>query len=760
MLGSRLTAFAAIAALTACRDSLATHGIRDPDLIEIQARDMAEPGDTVVVRLWAKARVGDDGIGLPETMLRLTVTKGAGSVVPESVTTDQNGAASVRWVLGSAEDTQALRVVAPNDVAALSTLRARWVVRSVQLDMAGTSVVIDTARPRVTVLNRLGGVIARPTSTWIETEPEIPGQPVAVLSSGLLVAQGPGFVTLHASSEGVDAAPIVVRIAPHIAVLAAFDQAAPAVGGDTVIARGYRLDLAGGLTLAGALVTMMHVDSATLRVVVPPTDTELCRGWAYLPAALATGVIRTPGVRVRRPGELTLAPGDVIRLGPTRGGCLRLAPADGARYVLMYADTRPIIAAQQGSFPDYVSERLAFSVAFDRWEGGPSTVARAMPGPMSIAAAGPGDVVRPSGVAVAAPPDAIEYRAMPWRVGDRSSVSVGTGYESGTIVDASGPFVALVLDSDPLRPGELMNYRDAMVAVQREVVPMLRAALSDRIPVTTTGSGQFVIVLSKKAARGNAGIFFGSAVAVVPNLGAPFPPFPLSNPSGLFVLLAHEIAHAWQDRFNRDQCSVDIPFGCWSGSKWAVEGGATFLSQEALRRLVGEPLIGSPRWDIYDMWHYVCCDPIYSLIFGEGYADASWFLRDLLARAVYSGAPYDRAIAAVSRGALEGWYGLTPRSLTSRLTALYGTAWNPVDAYEASVWGLGMDESPSPIYQYLATVNYHWGRVGAITAGQALTGEIAGDSFGHLDLDDRGAGGAYRYSVGTDGMVWALGRVR
>ena len=49
MLASRLTAFAAIAALTACRDSLATHGIRDPDLIEIQARDMAEPGDTVVV---------------------------------------------------------------------------------------------------------------------------------------------------------------------------------------------------------------------------------------------------------------------------------------------------------------------------------------------------------------------------------------------------------------------------------------------------------------------------------------------------------------------------------------------------------------------------------------------------------------------------------------------------------------------------------------------------------------------------------------
>ena len=162
------------------------------------------------------------------------------------------------------------------------------------------------------------------------------------------------------------------HMAPRIAVLASFDQAAPAVGGDILTARGYRLDLAAGLTIGGAPALTTLVDSATLRVVLPSIDTSLCRGGAYVPAALGNGIVRTRGVLLQRPGELTLAPGEVVRLGPSRGGCLRLAPVPGAEYVLMYADTRPIISARRGSFPSYTTERFNFAVGFDRWEGEPA----------------------------------------------------------------------------------------------------------------------------------------------------------------------------------------------------------------------------------------------------------------------------------------------------------------------------------------------------------------------------------------------------
>ena len=540
-------------------------------------------------------------------------------------------------------------------------------------------------------------------------------------------------------------------MAPRIAVLASFDQAAPAVGGDILTARGYRLDLAAGLTIGGAPALTTLVDSATLRVVLPSIDTSLCRGGAYVPAALGNGIVRTRGVLLQRPGELTLAPGEVVRLGPSRGGCLRLAPVPGAEYVLMYADTRPIISARRGLFPSYTTERFNFAVGFDRWEGGPAMSAPLMQAPTSAGVAAPIDVVRPSAPTAAAPSDAIESRATPWGVGDRASIAVQGVYESASIVSVSGPFVALVLDSEPLRTGELEKYEAAIRDVQGKVVPMLRAAFSDRTPVTSAGSGQFVIALSLRVAQGHGGLFFGHAAAVAPALVG-VPP------------IAHELAHAWQDRFNRDHCAVDVPFACWVGSQWAVEGGAEFLSQEAWRRVVGAPLLGADA-AIYSSRLFTCCLPLHSVVFGDGYGSASWFLRETLARAVAGGASYDDAIAAVSRGSLEGWDGVAPQrftplgGLTNRLTALLGV-WDSEEAFESTVWGLGMDETPSSIHQHLAAVDYHIGRVGTIEMGQELAGDIAGDTFGHVRLDDRGEGGAYRYSVGTDGIVWAVGRVR
>jgi hypothetical protein len=747
---SWLAAAAVTAALVACDGGQKIVGIRAVHSIDIETLGEArEPGDTVVVRLTAKA----PGVGspLPGVDLRLSVTYGSGGVSPESVITDENGAALVRWVLGATEDSQALRAVTPNDIAATTVLRTRWAVRSVELDTAGIGVIVDSAVVRVRVRNRLGEVIVRDATTRIETTPDFPDLGVALLERGMLFARGPGVVMLYAASQGVAATPVMLRVAPRFAILASFDQAT--AGGDTIIARGYRLDLAGEVTIGGTPVATAVVDSATLRVVMPSIDTAACRGGAYVPVALAGGVMRVPGVRVQRAGELALAPGELVRLGAARTGCVRLAPIAGAEYALMYVDTRPIVAAEEASFPTYTAERFDFAVGFDARASGLATSARAPQVATTAHAAGPVDVVRVAG-APAAPRDAIELRATPWQVGDRASVALFGVYESGTIVRVSDPFVVLAVDRNPLTSAELTKIDDALSAVQREAVPMLRAALSDRTPVTSAGSGQFVIVIADVSHYAPA-MFFGPGVAITPGaIGV--------------GMITHELAHAWQDRFNRDQCGWDTPFACWSGSTWAVEGGADFLALEAVRRLSSEPLVGSaPQFGSYR----ACCGPVYSVTFGEGYRGAEWFLRDLVVRAVVGGAVYDSALAAVTRGALEGWYGFAPQrpagaapreGLARRLTALLGTSWHPVDAFETSVWSLGMDESAAPVlYQYLAYRDYHFGRVGTIgEPGHALAGPIAGDTFGHVQLEDRGAGGAYRYSVASDGFVWAIGRVR
>jgi len=77
------------------------------------------------------------------------------------------------------------------------------------------------------------------------------------------------------------------------------------------------------------------------------------------------------------------------------------------------------------------------------------------------------------------------------------------------------------------------------------------------------------------------------------------------------------------------------------------------------------------------------------------------------------------------------------------------------------VWKLGMDESPAaPVYQYQPRFDYHFGGLGTLTVGTVLSGQVSGDTFGHVQLEDHGLGGAYRFSVASDGFVWAIGRVR
>ena len=707
-----------------------------------------EPGDTVLVHLSARAGPTNP---FPNVELALSVT-GGGHVTPERVVTDRNGVASVQWFLAPTEDGQSLRV---EPSAALLTLVPRWKVRAVEIDTSGLTLLVDSAAVRVTVLNRAGQIIEREVTTSITSTPDFSGVAVASLEHGMLFAEGPGSVTLNVTSEGVSAAPVRLRVAPRVAVLGSFDQSAPAASGDTIVARGYRLDLADDLTIGGAHVETSLIDSATLRVVLPAIDATPCRGGAYVPAILGRGFVGTPGVRVRRDGELTLAPGELVRLGVARAGCVRLAPIPGAEYALMYFDSRPIVAAGQASFPDYGSEHFNFAVAFDAWGNGPTMSARAPHAPpLQPTESAAADVKRLPRAATAPPADAIELRTTPWQVGDRASVLMLSGYESGTIARVSDPFVVLELDNQPISAQQWAEFDQTLSDVQREAVPVLRAALSPRTPYTTAGSGQFVIVLGVYGPY-YSGVFVGNTVIIQP-----------SQTSSLYVF-AHELAHAWQDLFNRDNCDQDQPWACWTGSTWAVEGGADYLANEALRRKAGGPLTGAPEPVVY--WN--CCSvPLLSLWFNYGYVNSSWFLRDQVARAVVAGADYESALAAVSRGALEGWYGLAPQrpagaaprgGLAARLTTLLGTAWNPLDAFEASVWSLGMDESPAPdVYQYPAYTDYHYGIVGIIQAGTALAGTIEGDTFGHVELEDGGAGGAYRFNVAADGFVWAVGRVR
>jgi hypothetical protein len=229
-----------------------------------------------------------------------------------------------------------------------------------------------------------------------------------------------------------------------------------------------------------------------------------------------------------------------------------------------------------------------------------------------------------------------------------------------------------------------------------------------------------------------------------------------------------------------------------------VEGTADLLAWTTLRRALG---IGAgENWEWAGRLGDARLAPYALLAAGArgdltaGYASSASFQADLALRLVGAGMAEEDALAEVSRGALEGWYGWDPAGarragLAGRMGARVA-GWDP----EAALLGWALSQAADDLTANAALQNPMFARVStaagdaglgwlpaatlrgggqavradpaaqASLSGNAVTTSARYGSPGYVLIEDDGYGGAYTLAASADGApldaAWMLVRIR
>lgn len=623
---------------------------------------------------------------------------------------------------------------------------------------------------------------------------DLPVLDTAALASGTVRAAAPGSATLRVEGS---AAPLRVHVRPTRPLLLSVAPAGPVGDGDTIRLRGYRLqELSPGAVRVGTdAASVLSRDSATLRVAVPTLPAGACASGAARDTVRAAGADAVPGLVVvrKRRGELELRVGEPRLLPAESRACLRLGGVPGARYALAFLDTRRVRRAESG-FEGYAPSPALYSVTV-------AEAGSAAPAAFSPSAAGARSVAH----AFAAPGRVeVVRRAAPWREGDRFPLAeLGeAGSATARVARVYGGHLVLAVAEGEVPAGGaeewLARADSAFGMAVSGGYPVLRAALTRTLPLTSAGSGQLLVV-ARRDPGGPAG---ASATLTVEGekrsyllLNTAFE----SSTTGMLRTLVHELAHAWQEQYARESRPAGAA-GSGVGAAWAVEGTADLLAAVALARVNGIGITGNWEWAprLGDARHAA-----YALLaanargeLAQGYESGASFLLDLATRRLRRGEAEEEALAAVARGALEGWHGhdahgARREGLTARMRRALGAEWEPRDALLRWTLSQAVDDlTADPELQ-----NHAFRRVstaGAATAvgwlapvvlrsgGRAVRGdpgaptEVAGNagtirwSYGspnYFLIEDDGFGGAYTLGASwngasLEGVEWMIVRYR
>jgi hypothetical protein len=371
---------------------------------------------------------------------------------------------------------------------------------------------------------------------------------------------------------------------------------------------------------------------------------------------------------------------------------------------------------------------------------------------------------------------------------ERSAGAAGAGSATARVVRVYGGHLVLALAEGEEAAGGtaawLARADSAFSRAAESAYPLLRAALTPTLPSTSAGSGQLLVL-----ARRGSGATLGASVSHT--VDGRKQSYALLNTAyettaaGLLKTLAHELAHAWQEQYAWET----RPGGTTASgatTAWAAEGNAELLASVVAARVEGIGLTGNWDWaaGLGDGRHAA-----YALLaanargeFTQGYESGASFQMDLAIRMVRGGRTEDEALAAVSRGALEGWHGFDAHGarragLVARMRAGLDAAWEPADALLRWTLSQAVDDLTSnPDLQ-----NHAFRRVSTAGQGPAMgwlapallrTGDraVRGDpgspaavsgnsatltwrygSPNYFLIDDRGLGGAYRLSSTAGG---------
>lgn len=614
-----------------------------------------------------------------------------------------------------------------------------------------------------------------------------------------VVTRGPGTAMVKAHLEGLEseAATIVVRPETPIMVGRVGDDTVSP--GSEVTLRGSGLDRvpSGGLTLDGRSVTIVAADSTLLRFLVPEDSVADCVGGGLaVPGGDGVTVVGDVSIRVLRPDEIALSPGQWQVLGDAPGQCLRLPPATGSEYTLLMIDARGLLGALTGP-EDALLPSTTFDVALEdrttisNGEGSPrrASVIR------TYGTVPEGDGMSASPARAGPPPaDYYRYRETPWHVGDRVTVDrplEGGEYEPATIVRVyDDRFVVAVLDRDAeYKVAERLDTLDlTMQKLIETALPLYRTTFGDAYPVTSAGSGQLLIIVSEYGLTGGITTCTSpdSPVRVPSSCVLKLSPgIAFNREYDLFLfpdLVGHELAHAWQSVYLDRVCVETGKCGGGGADRWAIEGGALFMAEEAQRIGKGRSFTQNSSWLDYsgDYPLLVGHSSIDSWAFGRGYGSSEWFFRDLVWRLTQAGVPYETAMAAVNRGTEEGWngyyfYGGSPtepplvgrrEGLKGRISELLGHDWDPLDALLRAAISLAVDDLTANPELQNPSILRAWERMPPSATfrtgeGTRVVGSPEGWNFAYFRIEESGRGGSLRMLTSPDnGVYWVLARTK
>lgn len=638
----------------------------------------------------------------------------------------------------------------------------------------------------------------------------------AALEEGFVVARGPGLAGIHYALPDGRRRDVVVSVRPEEPVAVDLAVPSPARPGDTAALRGYRMaELDSAAVHANGWPTLpVGSDSANYRFRIPPKDPDpsTCRGPGRI--RITVDGIRAPeelSFRVRREDEIALAVGEARLLGEGVR-CLRLAPRDSGRYALAYVDVDAIRDARDGpeGYPDRLDPPPALFTVRVEGRAAPEGAEEESPIPLFGAGARPGGPPRrggrPAGVRVAPPaadPDRcperddapctrFALRTGPSEEGDTFRTDVPGG-RSGTarVVEVVDGYLSVAVfepDTAAFRDAGRASVIDAARSAVDRAVPLLESTLTADRPVTSPGAGQLLLVLSRfdadsLASGREVGLTYyrpdgrASTSWIALNLGAEW------TYAGLLELLSHELAHAFSHQYLHAAGGRGSDRRRGNPTLWAEEGVAELLAHEVLRRAAG---IGPTA--NYRGWRDPSVPPHAGRYGAEaryavgtltaGYDHAASFLRGLATRRRRAGENWDDAVAAVTRGALEGWFGYdefgTRRTgLARRMRRGVDSTWTPVGGVLR--WALSQaldDRTGSARFQNRAFAEVSgehscgcgWRPHATVTAGASDDYRVTRryGSTGYFFVRDRGVGGSYRLRhEGTERPVrWMVARYR
>jgi hypothetical protein len=485
------------------------------------------------------------------------------------------------------------------------------------------------------------------------------------------------------------------------------------------------------------------------------------------------------------PSPTRLALGEAAEVRITDGCPMRLA--GGAEYALAFYDASLAEGARNG--PEIYIPDGTYTVTVSDRSGTapPSSASPAILPPSVPHGAEPPHFV----ISDATQPRRTiwpEHEGRPWREGDvitrSETVCAPTCLPPLTsrVARVYDGWLVFAVDESTLPAGEaervVQLFDEAMPRVARHGIPLMRGALADALPTSEPGSGQLVVVFEGDVTAGGGTTFIETHPAGWARHWIRLEWSTDLDMGRMLWLLAHEIAHAYQGEFIARTPPLSGPGTLRGGARWGVEGGATLLENETIRGVVGASLTGNhdfhrPESSELERYFFRSAGA-YAGNLTAGYFGGASFLRDAMLRRMEAGEPLDDALRDVSRGAMEGWYGLSLDG--SRRPGLVGRmrgripAWDPVDA--VLTWTLsaaGDDLTPNAVYQDRAWLRT-WDAVGSPWAWPAL-GVVQGGSGasqtltrpagapGYVLLRDPGSGVAFTVSSPA-GVYWKLLRIR